>query len=343
MKEENKVELRSLNQIDLTALVQRLGFEGYRGKQLHHWIFKKSVRSFEEMKNLPKDLLSSLKNVSILGGIQQTETVESVDGTKKFIHTLSDGLKILSVLMPGDKRTTLCISTQVGCPLGCTFCLTGKMGFKRNLRIAEIVDQVLYAKYFFVQHPLSMNVVVMGMGEPLLNLDNVIPALRLIVSPQDIGISPRRVTLSTIGIPEGLKRLGKENLGVNIAISLHSAYHTKRSKLVPINKKFPIKEILREINSYPLPMSRRITYEYVLLKGINDSLNDAKKLTKVLNNKRSKINLIIYNEIGDMRYKKPNEDVVETFADFLRNKNFTVAVRYSKGEDIKAACGQLSA
>lgn len=342
MKKKEKIELRSLNQVELIALIQRLGFEGYRGKQLHQWIYRKAVRSFDEMTNIPKELLNSLKEISFLGGIKYTESVESSDGTKKFIHTLYDDLKIQSVLMPGDNRTTLCISTQVGCPLNCSFCLTGKMGFERNLTIAEIVDQVLHTRYYYVQHPLSMNIVVMGMGEPLLNLDNVIPALRLIVSPQDIGISPRRVTLSTVGIPEGLKRLAKEDIGINLAISLHSAYQTKRSELVPINKKYPLSEIMKELNSYPLPKSRRITFEYILLKGINDSLQDAKKLAQLLNNRRSKINLILYNEIGDERYKRPDEKTIEEFANFLREMNFTVAIRYSKGEDIKAACGQLA-
>jgi len=342
MKKTEKIELRSLNQAELIALVQRLGFEGYRGKQLHHWIYKKAVRSFDEMINIPKDLLSSLKEISVLGGIKSTELVESSDGTKKFIHTLYDDVQIQSVLMPEENRTTLCISTQVGCPLNCSFCLTGKMGFRRNLTVSEIVDQVLYVRYYYVQHPLSMNVVVMGMGEPLLNVANVIKALRLIVSPQDIGISPRRVTLSTVGIPDGLKILAKEDIGINLAISLHSAYQTKRSEIVPINKKYPIAEIMKELNQYPLPKSRRITFEYILLKGINDSLKDAGKLAKLLNNRRSKINLILYNKIGDERYRRPDEKTIEQFANFLRERNFTVAVRYSKGEDIKAACGQLA-
>lgn len=342
MKNTTTFDLKSTSLNELTAIIQRNGFPAFRAKQIFDWVFKKGVRNFEEMTNISEDVRQFLKNTSILNNCSVESIRQSSDGTRKLLLRLQDENFIESVLMPDKGKYTLCVSSQVGCQLNCSFCLTGRIGFKRNLTSAELVDQVLIGKHNIGKDELLTNLVFMGMGEPLLNSDNLIRALELIVSPQAIGISTRRITVSTVGIPEGIRTLGESHLGVNIAISLNAAVNSVRTKIMPINKKYPIESVIKACREYPLTKQRRITFEYVLIKGFNDSIEDAKRLAKLLHEIPCKINVIPLNENPLLPFEAPTQNTIETFCDYLRNKYYTVSVRYSKGQDIEAACGQLA-
>lgn len=334
-------ELRGKPLAELDAIIQRLGFPGYRAKQVFHWLYKHGVRHIDEMSNLPTGFRHALAAHYRLGGVEIAATQTAHDGTCKILFRLDDGCYIEGVLMRENGRTTLCVSSQVGCPLACSFCLTGMRGFKRNLRTAEIVDQMITVQRELLAGQRPHNLVFMGMGEPLLNLEMVIPALRLLTSPQAVGISTRRVTVSTVGIVPGIHALGEARTGVNLAVSLNATTDEVRTRLIPINAQYPISAVMAACREFPLTRRRRITFEYVLLAGVNDSADDARRLVKLVHGIPCKINLIPYNPCPSIQYTAPAAHVIEEFRSILTAKHFTVAVRYSKGGEIQAACGQL--
>ncbi len=339
----HKLELRGKTLPQMEAIIQRAGFEGYRARQLYQWIYKHDARGFDEMINLPTDLCTFLSENYHLGGVEIDKILTAPDDSKKILFALKDGLRTESVLMPEERRWTLCVSTQVGCALGCNFCLTARIKFRRNLTTAEILDQAQYARREVLGGEKLTNIVFMGMGEPLLNLDALIPVLRLLTAPEGIAIPTRRITVSTAGIVPGIYALADADTGVNLAISLNATTDTLRTRIMPINKKYPIAEILSACREFPLAKRRRITFEYVLLKGVNDSIEDAHRLAALVRPIRCKINLICFNEDKCLAYRTSPPETIERFGQYLTMKGYVVAVRHSKGREIKAACGQLAA
>ena len=323
--------------------LDRRGVAPYRAEQIWRWIYQHQADDFEQMTNLNKDLRKALK---LHFSIERLETVRveaSKDGSKKYLFRLPDGLFIESVLMPERDHYTLCISSQVGCAQGCRFCLTGKGGLARNLNRGEIVSQVRDIGRNIKGSMRLTNIVLMGMGEPLANYKNVVDAVRVITdSHAGLGFASRRITLSTAGLVPHLKRLGND-IKINLAISLNAAEDLTRSMLMPINRRYPIKKLLDACRSYPLQSGRRITFEYVLLKGVNDTPEDARQLARLLQGQRAKINIIPFNEHKGSEFSRPDETAVFKFQEILLQKKYTVMIRESKGQDISAACGQLRA
>jgi 23S rRNA (adenine2503-C2)-methyltransferase len=333
------IDLKSLSEQELLAFVQDLGLPRYRSKQLLHWIYEKKTTDIAQITEFSKELRSKLSNKAYISSLTLEGSETSFDGTTKYLFALDDKEKIESVLIPDDNRLTLCVSSQVGCALGCQFCLTGKIGFIRNLRAHEITDQILSISRFISPQRIT-NIVFMGMGEPLLNLDNVLDAIHHI--NRYMKISKRRITVSTAGIAPKIQYLGAEPPTVNLAISLNASNDKIRSTIMPINKKYNIKTILDACRAFPLPKRRRITFEYVLLKDINDSVRHAEETAQLLDSIPSKINLIPLNEVPGLKLKRPDDSTVITFQKKLINKGLTAIIRKSKGADISAACGQLS-
>ena len=293
------------------------------------------------MTNLSKMFRQELSRISFVSSLSPLQVEKSKDGTQKFLFGLEDGNKIESVLIPEKKRLTLCISTQAGCAMGCQFCLTGKRGLKRNLTTAEIVNQILAVRETLPDKTSITNIVLMGMGEPLANYGNVLKAIELMTHPEAFKFSSRRVTLSTVGLLPELKQLAQEKIRFRLAVSLNASTEETRSRLMPINLRHPLKKLLELFRKYPLPPRARITFEYVLLEGENDSFEDAKRLLKLLKWIPSKINLIPLNEAPGIPYKKPSEERVRQFQEILMEGGLTAVIRTSKGADISAACGQL--
>ncbi len=313
----------------------------YRVKQIRQWLFQKGAISFAEMTNLSSGVRSELEAGYSIGRLQTLRRSVSVDGTVKFLFGLADGPGIESVLIPEKNRLTLCISTQAGCGFGCAFCATALMGLKRSLSAGEIVDQILEARRALAADRRITHVVLMGMGEPLANYDQTCAALK-IMSDADwgIGISPRRITLSTVGLVPQMKRLMEES-HVNLAVSLHATTDEVRSRLMPVNRKYPLAELIECCRSLPLPKRRRITFEYVMLRGINHSAEDARRLSALLNGVRAKINLIPFNPHPGSPYRRPTAEEILQFQNDLRGRGHQVNVREPRGSDIQAACGQL--
>lgn len=330
---------------ELEALTQRNGFPGYRAKQLLHWIYQKDIESVDEATNLPKDYLASLAENYEVGLPAVARITGSAEATRKIAFSLRDGKIVEGVLMRDEERDrfTLCVSSQVGCPLDCKFCMTGLGGYVRNLTVAEILGQVLVSRRQLSPGQQLSNLVFMGMGEPMLNLNAVLPALRLLISPQAIGFSSRRITVSTAGVVPGMREFGEKNPGVSLAVSLNATTNETRSRIMPINRKYPIEELLQVCREFPIPTRRRITFEYVLLKDVNDSDADARRLIRLVHGIPCKINLICYNATDPLPYEPADEERLESFRAILRQANLTVAVRYSKGRDLQAGCGQLAA
>jgi 23S rRNA (adenine2503-C2)-methyltransferase len=263
------------------------------------------------------------------------------DGTKKFLFQLGDGNRIESVLIPDKARLTLCLSTQVGCAFGCQFCLTGKIGWKRDLTVSEIVNQILAVRKMIPENIFLTNIVLMGMGEPLANYENVMKAIELMVYPDAFKFSSRRVTLSTVGLLPELEQLAKEKISFRLAISLNASGEETRSQLMPINCRYPLRKVLEICRNFPLRPRTRITFEYVMVEGMNDSPQDAKKLIKILKGIPSKVNLIPLNEAPEIPFKRPSEEKIKGFQEILVEGGLTAIVRTSKGREISAACGQL--
>jgi 23S rRNA (adenine2503-C2)-methyltransferase len=350
MGTKKKILLKGLTLPEMEEFCVPFGEPKYRAKQLFNWIYNHISFDFLEMQNLSKEFRTKLSESCEL----QTLTLTEIQGsqstnTKKFLFTTSDEKKIESVLIPDKDRNTLCISTQVGCPLDCKFCATGLMGFKRNLTPGEIVDQYLLAAKEFGKENIT-NIVYMGMGEPLLNFDTTLKSIGIFTHELTKGLSRNRITVSTSGIPHKIKELADSGLRVKLAFSLHSPFEEIRSKIMPINKKYSLKENLSALKHYAQKTKTRITFEYTMLKDLNDRNEDVKALTKICSNLPSKINVIPFNSIKHMNpggisgQLEPTEyDDILKFVNKLRNNNITVMVRETQGDDIAAACGQLAA
>ena len=321
---------------ELTAWVQQQGQPSYRGKQLHDWIYHKGARSLADISVFPKNWRSQVADIPIGRSSLHYRSV-APDDTVKYLLKLADGEIVETVGIPSDKRLTVCVSTQVGCPMGCDFCATGKGGYKRNLTRGEIVDQDLTVQEDF-QERVS-NVVFMGMGEPLLNTENVILAIKSI--NQDVGIGARSLTLSTVGIPSRIRQVAAHQLQITLAVSLHAPNQALREQLIPSAKPYPIEDLLAECREYVEITGRRVTFEYILLAGVNDLPEHALELSKRLRGFQSHVNLIPYNPIQEVDYQRPNRDRIEAFVNVLQQQNTAVSVRYSRGLEADAACGQL--
>ena len=331
-----KTDLKNFDLEGLESFIAGCGKERYRARQIFKWLYQKDAVTFAEMSNLSKEFRSDLENSAFISSFVP-ETVEvSQDGARKYLFRLEDGNAVESVLIPEEDRATLCLSSQVGCAMACEFCLTGTFKLARNLSTAEIVNQVCAVK----REAEIRNIVFMGMGEPLANLDNVISALRIIMSQDGLQFSSRRVTVSTAGLVPELDLLG-EAVTVNLAVSLNATTDEVRSRLMPINRKYPLKELLTACKRFPLPARRMITFEYVMIKGINDTLEDAKRLVRLISNIPSKVNLIPFNEHEGCSHKKSDQEKIDRFHQYLLEKHITVLTRASRGDDISAACGQL--
>jgi 23S rRNA (adenine2503-C2)-methyltransferase len=308
---------------------------------LYRWIHRNGVTDFDLMTNLSKELRGELTARFSVGRPKVVSEQLSTDGTRKFVLELADGRRIESVFIPDTPAMTFCVSTQVGCAMSCGFCLTGKMGLVRHLTPGEIVGQVITLASATGLLEQAFNIVLMGMGEPLHNYDNTMKALRMLHADEGLSISPRRITLSTVGIVPGLDRLAREPLMPNLAISLHATTEEQRTALVPPNAKYSLAAILDACRRFPLKKRSRITFEYVLLNGVNDTPEDARRLAKLLSGIRAKVNLIPLNAAPGIPFERPSDARVDRFAQILADRHLTVSVRKSRGRDIRAACGQL--
>ena len=336
-----KVDLKNLSPSELKNFIVSFGKERYRSIQILRWLYQKGVHSFDEMTNLSKNFRQELSRVSFISTLHPLLVEEAKDGTRKFLFQLEDGNRIESVLIPDRSRLTLCVSTQVGCALGCRFCLTGKTGWKRDLMASEILNQILAVRETLGDKASITNIVLMGMGEPLVNYKNTLKAIELMTHPDAFKFSSRRITLSTAGLIPELEQLSKEKISFRLAISLNASDEETRSHLMPINRRYPLKKLLEACRRFPLRPRTRITFEYVMVEGINDSSQDAKRLLKILKGIPSKINLIPLNEAPGIPFKKPSEEKVKQFQEILMKGGLTAIVRTSKGAEISAACGQL--
>ncbi len=362
---------------DLEKRFTDMGLKKYRASQVFEWIYAHRAVSFDEMTNIAKADRGRLAEQFYISVLRILKTETSTDGTRKFLFELEDGHTVESVLIPDEDRTTLCISSQVGCPQACRFCLTASGGFSRNLAAFEIVDQVSTVEKILAAerdggaaagatrprddrekktetapvesgHDATQpsfrhitNIVFMGMGEPLANFDTVVKALAIITAAKGLGFSPRRVTLSTSGLVPEIDKLGKSGVKVNLAISLNATTDAVRDRIMPVNRRYPIKELLAACRRFPLEPRRRITFEYVLLNKVNDSENDAQRLVKLLTGIRCKVNLIPFNPFPGSEFKRPADSAVRRFQKILLDHHYTAPVRESRGGDISAACGQL--
>ncbi len=335
-------DLAGMTAAELSALVVELGGKPFQGRQLFRWIHRKAVTDFAAMTNLPRDLRERLAERTIISTPEVVRRDTSADGTTKFLLRLADGRRIESVFIPDTPSQTFCISTQVGCAMKCGFCLTGTMGLTRQLTAAEISGQVRVLARELGFLDTSFNIVVMGMGEPLHNYDATMKALQLVGSEDGLHVSPRRVTLSTVGVVPGIRKLAAEPYMPNLAISLHATTEAQRDTLVPINRKYSLAELMDACREFPLKKRSRITFEYVMLAGVNDSAADARRLVKLLHGLKAKVNLLPLNEADGIPYERPSDARVDAFAQILADAHVTVSVRKSRGRDIRAACGQLA-
>lgn len=338
--------LRGMTLAEMTALLAEGGFPAFRAKQLFHWVHKQGADSLDEMGNLPKAMRQWLAGRAYLGGVFLMKADGPPDRTLKVLFGLSDGKVIESVVMrdEGKERTGLCVSSQVGCAVGCTFCLTGYGGYQRQLAPDEIVGQVIAVRRRLLREGETLrSIVFMGMGEPMLNLDAVVKAVGLIADPEGIGISPRRITVSTSGVVPGIEAFGRAETGANLAVSLNATTDRTRTEIMPLNKRWPIKELLAALREFPLKPRQRITVEYVLLKGVNDTPEDARRLCDLLRGLSCKVNLIMFNPHELLHFEPVSDATLDLFVKELADRHYTVAVRWSKGREIEAACGQLAA
>jgi 23S rRNA (adenine2503-C2)-methyltransferase len=335
-------DLKDLSLAQLQTWLTELGAEGYRARQVARWVFKVGVAQASDMTDLPKALRQVLQQRAQITQLPGLKVYRASDGTRKLRYQLDDGAVIESVLIREPTRLTLCLSTQAGCRIGCAFCLTTKGGLRRHLRPAEIVDQIIQARQRLGPGEPLTNLVFMGMGEPLDNYRHTVQALRLITHPDAIGFSPRRITVSTSGLAPAIRRFGAEGLRVNLAVSLNAPNDVIRSQLMPINNRWPIGELLAACREYPLAPGRRITFEYVLLAGINDQPAHAEQVARLLKGLRCKVNLIPFNEFPGAGFRRPAPEAVKDFQAILLGHAFTATIRESRGREIGAACGQLA-
>ena len=336
-----KQNLLSLSFSEMEAFIEEIGFKKYRAKQVLSWIYQKQAQSIDEMTDLSKLDRALLSEKATLLPLKIVTRQKSSDGTEKFLLELSDGNKIESVSIPEEKRFTVCISTQAGCTLDCTFCLTALEKLKRNLKAYELLDQVITVQRAFPERKIT-NVVLMGMGEPLANLSAVTEAVGRMVSPMGFGISPRKITVSTAGLVPQIEQFLKGEIQANLSISLNATTDAVRNKIMPkVNKLYPISVLLEALKRTPLPSRRRVTFEYVLLAGVNDSVADAVRLIRLSHGIRCKINLIPFNEFPESVYRRPSDEKIEQFQKTLLKGGLVATLRKNRGQDILAACGQL--
>lgn len=360
----SKISIKSLSYAELSERLAATGLKGYRIDQVFDWLYRKRASSFDAMTNLPKEERQLLDSLFSLALVPVLRSEQSSDGTRKFLFGLDDGQSVESVLIPDEDRLTLCISSQVGCSQACRFCLTGASGFTRNLSSGEILDQIITVERLLseggpqddrraAEHQADektqdgnvdrriTNIVLMGMGEPLANFAEVKKALEIMLSGQGMGISGRRVTLSTAGLVPEIEKLGRTGLRVGLAVSLNASTDEVRDEVMPVNRRYPLTELLGACRAYPLEPRRRITFEYVLLKNVNDSPEDARRVAKLLRGIPCKVNLIPVNPFPGSAYERPTDDAVRRFQQVLLDRHIAAPVRSSRGRDISAACGQL--
>lgn len=336
-----KPSLRNLNLAELEDLAVSLGEKSYRGRQLSQWLFKKSLETFDQVTDLPALFLENLGKEYLINSLTlASRNISKEDRSVKYLFKTQDGHLIETVLILQEKRRTICLSTQVGCKMGCRFCASGQEGFLRHLSCGEILDQIAWVKKDQKNPPT--NLVYMGMGEPLDNYDAVIKSIRTSNAPWGFEIGQRRITVSTVGIVPGIQRLAQEDLGqIKLCFSLHSPDNAIRTKLIPSNRKYGLEEIVQTLKEVRPQFKRDITMEYILIEGMTDRESDAEKLVKICKLLRAKVNLIPYNRIGDVDFKRPSLSRIKSFQQFLERANVSTTVRYSAGQDIDAACGQL--
>jgi 23S rRNA (adenine2503-C2)-methyltransferase len=340
-------DLVGLSREELAAEMAAIGEKPFRAKQLWHWIYNQGVTDFQEMTTLAKPLRDRLAQHFVVGRPQPSRVQTSVDGTRKWLLRFADGNEAETVYIPEEDRGAVCVSSQVGCTLTCKFCHTGTQLLVRNLTAAEIVGQFMTARDSYEEWPspsdggrMISNIVLMGMGEPLFNYDNVAKALKIIMDGEGIAVSKRRITLSTSGVVPMIRRCGDE-LGVNLAVSLHATSDEVRDRIMPINKKYPLSELMQALRDYPTNNARRITFEYIMLRGVNDQMADARRLVKLVDGIPAKFNLIPFNKWPGAEFECSDMADIKRFSDFLFDAGYSAPIRQPRGSDILAACGQL--
>ncbi len=333
-------DITDLSLAELKIALEGMDEPAFRATQVFDWIYKKGAVSFDRMTNLSPELRAKLAAVFSIGRLELADLRRSKDGTEKYLFRLSDGPGIETVVIPARDRTTICLSTQAGCKFACAFCASGKMRFIRNLTAGEIVGQVLFLRDHLEVVP--SNLVFMGMGEPLDNYDNLARAISILNAPEGLGIAARRMTVSTAGVVPGIKRFKELGLQVNLSISLHAVTDAKRGALMPINRKYPLDSLLAAVEDYIRGGGRKITLEYVLIKGVNDSLEDASGLARIAARLKAKVNLIVFSPSPGIKFEPPDPARVQAFVAAVEAKKVPVTLRQSKGREIQAACGQLA-
>ena len=343
-------DLKSLNRTELKSFFNELGYQKFRADQVFQWMYQKNVASTDEMTNLSKQQREELKEKAQIYTIRPVQQQLSKDGTTKFLFELEDGKRIESVLIPeffGDgvaDRLTVCVSSQVGCVFGCAFCATGKMGFFRNLKVGEIVDQLAYINLHTLEKygKRITNIVYMGMGEPFHNYENVVESAHIVCEAKSIGLSPKRITISSVGLTKMIKRFGEEEQPFNLAISLHAPNDTKRDKIMPINESMDLESLKEALKFYFRKSENPLTYEYLLFDQFNDSKDDALELAEISKWVPCKINIIMYNKVVDVELNRASEERLDSFLKVLSKNKVRATVRRSRGDDIDAGCGQLA-
>jgi len=341
LRRDRPVDLSELELTELEALFEERGHPRFHARQVFRWIWKRGITDFHQMTDLSRPLRARLAEEFTVLTPRIDRRDHSEDGTQKFVLRLADDKQIESVFIPDTPSQTFCVSTQVGCAMSCAFCLTGKMGLIRNLSAGEIAGQVRVLAHAVDLHDEPFNIVLMGMGEPLHNYDATMKALRILNEELGLSVGPRRVTLSTVGLVPMLDKLAQEELMPNLAISLHATTEAQRTAIVPPAKKYSLEDVLDACRRFPLKKRSRITFEYVLLEGFNDSPDDARRLAKLLAGIKAKVNLIPLNAAPGIPFSRPSDERVDRFARTLADHHVTVSVRKSRGRDIRAACGQL--
>jgi len=339
----HRPDIKDYSRAALQQWLQEQGEAGYRADQIWRWIYRDQVDRFDDMSNLSKQLRATLAERFSIGRLTLETREVANDGAQKYLFRLGDGRRIESVLIPERNHATLCLSSQVGCAQNCRFCLTATGGWERNLTLGEILAQVRDIRHQMVAPETLTNIVFMGMGEPLANYRNVVDAIHLLTDNRaGFGFSRRKITVSTAGLVPQMEALGRDT-DVSLAVSLNATDNATRNRLMPINHRYPIETLLEACRRYPLQPHRRITFEYILMEGINDRLEDARRLAALLRPIRAKINLIPFNEHGECRFRRPSESAINAFQQLLTDQGYTAIIRHSKGRDISAACGQLKA
>ena len=342
-----RTAITGLTKEELESKILELGQPKYRAGQVLDWVYSKRVKRFSEMSNLPEDFRTNLENQYIINPLTPVKDDRSTDTTRKYLYKLNDGRYIETVIIPASigqqgkrsDRNTLCVSSQVGCAYGCKFCASGLDGFTRNLEAAEITGQILAVEEETMKK--INNVVFMGMGEPLANIRNLMQAIKIINAEWGIGIGARHITVSTSGLVPQIKKIAEQPLQIRLAVSLHGATDEVREKIMPINKKYPIRDLFDVLDYYRTKKSQKITFEYILIKDINDSLEQAEQLSKEARSLNAKVNLIPYNKVDGLNWQRPNERTQKDFLNVLTSRGVQSTLRKEKGHDIEAACGQL--